>query len=193
MVETNIIGKSELLQNINLYKMNFMRDIFVAPTDTVYGLSCNATDDEIVKKLKELKKINSDKPLSVIAPSKDWIYENCIIDEKAEKWLEKLPGPYTLILKLKNKNSISKHIINKENNSIGVRIPNHWFTEIIKESGIPVVTTSANITGMNFMTSLEDLHPEIKNGVNLIVYAGKKQTRPSTLINLVDKEEIIKR
>ena len=70
--------------------------IFVYPTDTIYGLGCNALDGASVNKIKKMKGRDKDKPISVIAPSIDWIRENCIVDFDLHKYL---PGPYTLILK----------------------------------------------------------------------------------------------
>ena len=90
--------------------MDFVDDIkhgavFIYPTDTIYGLGCDATNEESVKKIKELKYRDKDKPMSVIAPSVDWIKEHCeVTDEMIEKYL---PGPYTLLLKKKGVNLLS--------------------------------------------------------------------------------------
>ena len=78
--------------------------LFIHPTDTIYGIGCDATNPHAVEKVKELKKRPKNSALSIIAPSKDWIRENCELTKEATEWLGKLPGPYTLILKLKNKN-----------------------------------------------------------------------------------------
>ena len=61
-------------------------DVFVHPTDTIYGLGCNALDSKAVKKLRDMKK-RPDTPFSVIAPSRAWIEENCIITKEAKEWL----------------------------------------------------------------------------------------------------------
>ena len=76
--------------------------VFIYPTDTIYGIGCNAENEEAVKKIRDAKN-RSKAPFSVIAPSIDWIKENCEVTETAEEWLEKFPGPYTLIFKLKDK------------------------------------------------------------------------------------------
>jgi L-threonylcarbamoyladenylate synthase len=166
--------------------------IIIHPTDTIYGLGCNALDSKAVNKIRKIKNRET-MPFSVIVPSKQWIYDNCIVTEEAETWINKLPGRYTLILKLKNKKAISKSV-NNGWNTLGIRIPKHWFTAIVEKAGVPFVTTSANIAGGDFMISIDDLDPKIKSKVNYIIYVGIKKGRPSKIIDLTkDKTEIIKR
>jgi len=157
--------------------------IFLYPTDTIYGIGCNANHDECVKKIRDIKG-RKNIPFSVIAPNKKWIYDNCHMTEDAKNWIEeKLPGPYTLILKLKNRDAISKHVA-PDLNTIGVRIPNHWCSKAVSIANIPLLTTSANITGENIMTSLDDLNPKIKGHMNFMIYEGKLEGRPSKIVDL---------
>src|SRR3989339_768941 len=131
--------------------------VFIHPTDTIYGIGCNALNEKAIKKIRELKQ-RPETPFSIWVPSPEWIQQNCQINNSVNKWLKELPGPYTLIVKLKNKKSISPLTIPKIT-EIGVRIPDHWFHELIKELNLPIITTSANKTGKEFMTSLENLDP----------------------------------
>jgi len=168
--------------------------IFVYPTDTIYGIGCNALNAEAVKKIREIKNRPST-PFSVIAPGKDWLRKNCETGENKEcnLWIDKLPGPYTLILSMENKDIVAEET-NNGLDTLGVRIPDHWFTDIIIEAGIPVVTTSANKVGQNCMTSLEDLDVDIKKHLDFIIYEGEKHGRPSKIINLaMTIPEIIER
>ncbi len=167
-------------------------EVFIYPTDTIYGLGCDATNFISVARIREIKKRDS-KPFSIIAPGKAWIRKNCFVDEKAEKWIKKLPGQYTLILKLKNKNSVASNV-NHSKDSIGIRIPNHWFSKIIEKAGKPFVTTSVNFSGENYATSIESVREEIKDSVDIIIDGGELKSRPSVVVNLIgEKEEIIKR
>lgn len=159
--------------------------VFIHPTDTIYGIGCNALDEGCVDEVREIKG-RPESPFSVIAPSKDWIRKNCVVNKEAEKWLEKLPGPYTLILKARD--NIAKNVA-PGLDTLGVRIPDHWFSKIVEELNIPVVTTSANRVGEDFMTSLENIDDDIKMGVEFIVYEGEKHGRPSKIVDLT-KEEI---
>lgn len=173
-------------EEIDLHKesiFNYLENsVFIHPTDTIYGLGCNAEKMDLVAKIRDIKH-RLKQPFSVIAPSKKWIYDNCNVSRQASKWIEKLPGPYTLILRLKNKKAIAENV-NNGLPTLGVRIPSHWFTGIVSELGIPIVTTSANITGDNFMTSLEDLETGVKNKTEIAIYEGEKKGRPSEIIDL---------
>lgn len=179
------ITKDEFLLNKDFYLKDIREGkIYIHPTDTIYGLGCNALDETAVSKIREIKD-RTDQPFSIIAPSKDWIKKNCHISKEAEKYLNELPGPYTLILKLKNKAAIAKNVA-PGLDSVGVRIPDHWFGEIASALGVPLITTSANKTGKTFMTSIENLDSDIKSKVHHFFYEGEKVGRPSKIIHLAD-------
>ena len=164
--------------------------VFIYPTVTIYGIGSNAQLSNSVKKVRILKSRASN-PFSVIAPSLQWVYENCVVAKEGEEWLEKLPGPYTLIFKLKN-NCVAKEV-NPGLKTLGVRIPNHWIRKIVAEADVPVVTTSVNKSNEDYMTSLEDLDPAIKAGIDFMLYEGRKEGRPSKIIDLTEAIRIIER
>ncbi len=186
-----IITKDEY----NLKKDQFLEKIrqgavFIYPTDTIYGIGSSALNKESIKKIRKAKNRHK-MPFSIIAPSKKWIRKNCEVSAEAEKWLRKLPGPYTLILKLKTPDAVEK-IVNKRLKTLGVRIPKHWTTDIAKELDIPIVTTSANVAGREFMTSIDNLDTRIKNKTDFMINVGEIKGRPSKLIDLTKKEFEIK-
>ena len=180
-----VFYKTELKENeAELAEKISKGAVFIYPTDTIYGLGCNALDQKAVQKIRILKERPTN-PFSVIVPSKEWITENCIVTLEAKSWISKLPGPYTLVLELKNKPAVAKNV-NLEKDTVGVRIPNHWFSEVVQKLGFPIVTTSVNYSEKPFMTCLEDLDPVLKSGVDFIIYEGEKKGRPSKIINLVE-------
>ena len=158
--------------------------IFIYPSDTIYGLGCDARNESAVTRIRKLKK-QFHQPVSIWVPSKEWIREHSHLSPEAEKWLQKLPGPYTLILKLKKTENIAA-AVTLRTGTIGIRLPHHWLGKLVRDLNCPLVTTSANQTGKPFMTCLEDLDPEIIKGVEFLIYDGEKKARPSTLINLVE-------
>ncbi len=157
--------------------------IFIYPTDTVYGLGCDALNTDAVKKIREIKK--SGRPFSVIAPSKGWITEN--LDVNFPEYLEKLPGPYTLIFEMKKK-SVSEIV---STNTLGARIPDHPLTEIIQESGLPFVTTSCNIHGEKTITETKEIPEEIRKKIDVIIDVGKLDKQPSQVIDLTGERPVI--
>ncbi len=166
-------------------------EIFIYPTDTIYGLGCNALDEELVERLRELKQ-RPTKPFSLLVPSLDWIREHCILLGEAEEWLAKLPGPYTFILQLKDTRSFAQGVCGGM--TVGVRIPRHPFSRIVEKLGIPLVTTSVNLSGEKPMIDLDTLSPGIKKGVDFIIYESKKDASPSQIIDLVGgKARVIQR
>ena len=159
--------------------------IFIYPTDTIYGLGANALNTGAVLAIREIKQRPS-KALSVIAPSIEWIRENCMMNDEVEKNLKKLPGPFTFFLNLKNQRCVSQEINPLDEKTLGVRIPKHWFTKIIQKAGVPFITTSANMSDESYMRGIEDLDKGIKEAVDYIVYEGVINGEESTKIDLTD-------
>lgn len=149
--------------------------IFIYPTDTVYGIGCNAEDEKKVKKIRRIKKRDK-KPFSVIAPSINWIKKNCKVNFEIKKYL---PGPYTLILKKKNPEFL-RHISKTE--YIGVRIPDHPFTKILQKTKKPIVTTSVNFSGEKPANSIREINKKILKKVDLVIDDGKLSGKESKII-----------
>lgn len=166
--------------------------VFIYPTDTIYGIGCDATNSAAVDRVRSAKKRDA-KPFSVAVPSKEWIRSNCVITGSAEAWLKKLPGPYTLLLELKNKDAVAE-AVHPNTEILGIRMPKNWLAAEMQELGIPLVSTSANITKKKHMTSLRDLDESVASAVDFIIYEGEKAASPSTIIRFSSgKAEIIRR
>ena len=160
--------------------------VFIYPTDTIYGIGCVADDDASVKRIRDIK-ARDKKPFSVIAPSIDWIKSHCVLSDAAKKWLLKLPGPYTLVLPLKGHCvSISA---NMGLNSLGVRIPDHWISNLVEKLGKPLITTSVNVSGENAGSTLLDLQ---RFDVDFIIFEGLLDNRPSAVVELRNGERILR-
>lgn len=150
--------------------------IFIYPTDTIYGIGCNAMNKKAVEKIREIKK-RDNKPFSVIAPSIKWIEDNLIVDVDLKKYL---PGAYTIILKKKNPDFLS-HVSQTE--TLGIRIPKSEFCDIIRKTGIPFITTSVNFSGEKPANKISEIPEEIINKVDFVIQAEENLFgKPSTLI-----------
>ncbi len=158
--------------------------LFVYPTDTIYGIGCDATNAEAVAKVRKAKERPSN-PLSVIAPSKDWIKQHC---EISEEQLQELPGPVTVVVKLKNPSVIAHNV--SGNQSVGVRIPNHWISNVIQAFGKPIVTTSVNKQGEMYAKDVDNIHEDIIGKVHIAISEGELIGSPSKIINTINNETI---
>lgn len=150
--------------------------VIIYPTDTVYGLGCNAEDAGAVARLRKMK--GAEHRFSVIAPSKNWIREKCIISLAANACLGKLPGRYTLILAKKDPTYLSAA---SPGPSVGVRIPKHPLTRLMQRAGMPFVTTSANISGSEVMQTVGRL--PFSSGIDITIDGGKLGKKASTIID----------
>jgi len=153
--------------------------VIIYPTDTVYGIGCDASNADAVRRIRALK--GTEHPFSVIAPSKEWMQHNLVINH--QDYLDKLPGPYTLIFTKKEKRFLSE---TAPGPSLGVRIPDHQLTWIFQKTGLPVVTTSANVSGSPFLVKPSDIKEHFD--VAMFVDAGALPGTPSTVVDLTGTE-----
>ena len=149
--------------------------IFIYPTDTIYGIGCDATNKQVVTKIRKIKQRDK-KPFSIISPSINWIKENFIVEVNLKKYL---PGPYTLILKKKDKEFLNWV---SDTDSLGIRIPDDDFCRKIQKAGVPFITTSVNLSGQSPITKISEIPRQIINKVDIIVDKGELNAMPSTLI-----------
>ncbi len=180
------VTKEELQGKKANYNKILENNIFVHPTDSGYFLACNAQNKELVAQLRELKKVSM-QPFAIIAPNKEWIYDNFNIDSKQKAVVEKLgkrsvidgqEHNVTLVLELKNKQAIAKNVA-PGLDTVAVRIPDHWIMDFFSEIEKPFVSTTANTVGGNFVTHHDDISDQVEKQVSLIIKDGKKEGIPN--------------
>ncbi|MCK4670645.1 MAG: Sua5/YciO/YrdC/YwlC family protein [Nanoarchaeota archaeon] len=175
-----VVNKDEFrLEKTEFFDAILDGAIFIHGTDTIYGLGCDATNKEAVARLRKIKE-KEKQPFPVIAPSKEWVLENLNVKDED---LEKLPGPYTIIADLKNKDAVAPNV-NPIRPTLGIRRPEHWFSMVVSMLGIPIVTTSVNKGGGSYMKAIEDLSPELRKEIDFAIYDGRIEGKPSEIINL---------
>ena len=161
--------------------------LVVFPSDTVYGLLCDATNEIAVKKLIQFKDRPAGKPVSVFC-NFDLINQLVTISNQQLAVLKQiLPGPFTIILS-------SKHKVNKflesETGTLGIRIPMYRYIEgLVNKFNKPITATSANLAGRSPHYSVETLLKELsdkqKEFLGLIIDAGTLlRNKPSTIVDL---------
>tara|TARA_B100001250_G_scaffold399910_1_gene409832 strand:- start:376 stop:954 length:579 start_codon:yes stop_codon:yes gene_type:complete len=153
--------------------------IIVYPTDTVYGLGCDATNENAIKKINLIK--NRQAPISVMTHSTSIISNWITINNKYKDIvLKKFKSSNTFIVPIK-KNIVSNLIVGK-NNSLGIRIPKHKFCKkLTKYYPNPITTTSVNRTGEKPFTNPELIIKYFQNEINLIVEDGILDNKASKI------------
>jgi len=180
-----ILGLSEetLKQAVEVLKRG---GIVVAPTDTLYGMLVDATNEKAVKKLYKIRR-PSGKPFLVLLPDETWIEKLCLdLKEKYKRLLE-LEG---LTLVLKKKCSKLDHV---SKNTLAIRIPKRGFIkELLKELSTPVVAPSVNPEGQKPAESVKEAFEYFGDKVDLYVDAGILKGEPSTILDLTEGVKILR-
>ena len=165
--------------------------VAICPTDTVYGLICDATNKKAVEKLFKIKKRQKTKPIPIFVKNVKMAKELAFIDKEQEKFLKKVwPGKVTVILKAKG--------VLSSDDKIGLRIPDYkLITDLFKKFNKPLTGSSANISGKPASIKIKEVLKQFekeKIQADLVIDVGNlKKAKPSTVIDLTDKKPKILR
>ena len=169
----------------NTYEVIKNGGIILYPTDTVWGIGCDATNEEAVKKIYALKQREETKSMIVLLNGERMMYNVFKeIPEVAWQILDLSEKSTTLILD--NPRNVAKNIV-AEDNTLGVRIVTEPFCfKLMERMKKPLVSTSANISGMFTPKTFKEISPEIIKGVDYVVNLqhDKVCKNPSTIIKL---------
>ena len=162
--------------------------VILYPTDTIWGLGCDATNPIAVNKVYSIKQREESKALITLVSDKEMLY----------KYTNYIPNfnltnqPTTIIYP--NVVGLSKNLL-PENGSAAIRIPKDLFCiQLIQKFGKAIVSTSANISGKESPKQFLDISNYIKNNVDYIVNLRKneKMEKPSSIIKLEENGKIKK-
>ena len=160
--------------------------VILYPTDTIWGLGCDATNTEAVEKLLKIKNRPADKSLIVLLD----------VDSKVQSYVKEIPevaydlieyaeNPLTIIFS--DAKNLAPNVINSDG-SVGIRIVKHDFcTPLIQRFKKPIVSTSANLSGQSSPKYFDDIDPEIMEVVDYIVdfeQENRSIKKPSTIMKL---------
>ena len=163
------------------------------PTETVYGLSADATQDKAVAKIFERKKRPTFNPLIVHAATKETFKEYVLWNEQAEKLAQAFwPGPLTLVLSRRSSSPLSL-LVSAGLDSVAIRIPDHPIAlEVLRTFGKPLAAPSANPSGHLSPTQanhIEQVFPDV-----LILEGGRTRVGiESTILDLTGTSPVILR
>lgn len=164
--------------------------VLVLPTDTVYGLVCDAGNEKAVEKIFEIKKREKSKPLAIFVKDIKTAKKFAFINKNQEDFLK--DNKITAILKAQ-KEVLPKLVY--KGGTIGIRIPKYdLLNEILNKFENPLAQTSANISGNPATTGIADILEQFKEEDIIIVDAGDlPKNETSTIIDLTDKIKVIRK
>ena len=154
------------------------------PTDTIWGIGCDATDAKAVEKIFQLKKRPDEKAMIVlVAEERDVLKYVANADLRVFDYLQQHKKPVTVVYE--GALGFADNLVGKDG-SIAIRICNDSFCKhLIKRFRKPIVSTSANISGQPAARFFSDIDDEIKNAVDYIVkyrQDDKTISTPSSVI-----------
>ncbi|MBQ7139918.1 MAG: threonylcarbamoyl-AMP synthase [Bacilli bacterium] len=164
--------------------------LVISPTDTIYGIMGDALNENVIRKIYNVKKRNYNKPLILLMNSFEMIKEYTDnISEIEENAIKKLfPGCVTIILK---KNYKINNLITSNTEYVGIRIPNNKdLISIINKLERPIVSTSANISDEDVITNIKMIDENLKRKIDYIEDGGEIKENASTIIKF-DNEKLI--
>lgn len=133
--------------------------VIALPTDTIYGLACNANDPEAIKKLYEIKGRNFEKPVAICVSDYDELRKYGDGAHLPSQLIEKLlPGPTTIVLQ--KTEHLNNPYLNPGVTRIGIRIPDFKFIrDVCREFKNPIALTSANRSAEKSSLKIEEFEP----------------------------------
>lgn len=159
-------------------------EIAILPTDTVYGLTGDATSLKAIKLANDIKKREKSQPLLILVSSIDMLkkYTKNISDLELEVINKYWPNKLTVLFE---KNDLLSDELTASSPYVGVRMPNNkLLLDIMNKYNKPLLSTSANIHSKDVITKISLLEDEMRDSVSYIYDAGELSTTASTLIKI---------
>jgi len=169
--------------------------VVIYPTDTVYAIGCDITNNKAIQKIARLKGISADKGnFSLICNSLSNLSEYARVDNASFKVMKKnLPGAFTFILQASN--NVPK-LFKSKKKTVGIRVPDHYIPlGIVEELGNPIMTTSIHDPDevIEYTTDPELINEKYNKDVDLIIDGGYGNNTASTVIDCTNGEfEIVR-
>ena len=174
--------KKEIEHTVTILKQG---GLILYPTDTVWGIGCDATNSEAVKKVYQLKERSDSKALICLVNNYGMLERHVDnVPKIAYDILDLAVNPTTIIYD--NPAGIAENLVANDD-TLAIRVIKHEFCEkLIRYLGKPIVSTSANISGEPTPKSFKEIPQAILKGVDYVVnlHNEKKTIKPSSIIKI---------
>jgi tRNA threonylcarbamoyl adenosine modification protein (Sua5/YciO/YrdC/YwlC family) len=178
--------------------------IMLYPTDTVYAIGCDLNSKSGVERVRKLKQMSNDKPLTFLCPSLSDIAQYAVVSDSAYRIMRNLiPGPYTFLLPTTK--LVPKLVMSPKRKTTGIRVPEHRVCQaLLNAMGNPLISTSAHVPVDDETIpvkvrdpenlSLAELFASMERLVDVILDTGEEPSyEVSTILDLTNDEPSIVR
>lgn len=167
--------------------------IMLYATDTVYAIGCDLLSKSAIKRVRQLKKLSNDKPLTFLCSSLSNIAEYAYVSDPAYRTMRYLvPGPYTFILPATK--LVPKLVMNPKRKTTGIRVPDSPVCQSLLQSlGNPIISTSAHTGDMDeAYFSRYELFDALEKQVDIIIDSEADPSYlASTILDMTEDEPVI--
>ncbi|MDR1673244.1 MAG: threonylcarbamoyl-AMP synthase [Bacteroidales bacterium] len=177
--------RNDIIQAVNVLRNG---GIILYPTDTVWGIGCDATWAASIERVYGIKQRPAKQSLLVLAADMDMLQRYVRnIPDVALQLLEYADKPMSIIYP--SAQNLPFNLV-ADDGSIGIRLPHDSFClDLLREFGKPVVSTSANISGTSTPSVFEKIDNEIKNAVDYVVQWRQNDIHPASASSVVKVED----
>jgi tRNA threonylcarbamoyl adenosine modification protein (Sua5/YciO/YrdC/YwlC family) len=178
--------------------------VMLYPTDTVYAIGCDLNSKSGVERVRKLKQMSNDKPLTFLCPSLSDIAQYAVVSDSAYRIMRNLiPGPYTFLLPTTK--LVPKLVMSPKRKTTGIRVPEHRVCQaLLNAMGNPLISTSAHVPVDDETIpvkvrdpenlSLAELFASMERLVDVILDTGEEPSyEVSTILDLTNDEPSIVR
>jgi tRNA threonylcarbamoyl adenosine modification protein (Sua5/YciO/YrdC/YwlC family) len=166
--------------------------VMLYPTDTVYAIGCDLNSKTAVQRVRQIKQISNNKPLTFLCPSLSNIAKYAQVSDPAYRLMRSLvPGPFTFILPATK--LVPQLVMSPKRKTTGIRVPDRAIAQaLLATLGNPIISTSANLqedqdAEPNLKFSQIELFDHLENLVDLIIDDGSEPTyEVSTIVDLTE-------
>lgn len=178
--------------------------VMLYPTDTVYAIGCDLNSKSAVERVRQIKQLSNEKPLTFLCPSLSNVATYAVVSDPAYRLIKRLiPGPYTFLLPATK--LVPRLVQSPKRKTTGIRVPKHTVCLALLEAlGNPIISTSAYLPQTETTSLLQpvedgdtsryELFDCLDKLVDAIVDTGEEPTsQVSTILDLTGEEPIMTR
>ncbi|BAC07696.1 L-threonylcarbamoyladenylate synthase [Thermosynechococcus vestitus] len=169
--------------------------VMLYPTDTVYAIGCDMNHKGAVQRVRQLKQLSNDKPVTFLCSSLSNIAQYAYVSDSAYRLMRRLiPGPYTFLLPATK--LVPRLVQNPKRKTTGIRVPDHVVSQaLLTALGNPIISTSARLPDdETYYVNTADLFDAFDKRVDLMIDTGEPPTQQmSSILDLTVEPPLLVR